>query len=58
MIKIKLNKIFITRYKNYLESSIFKNQVSFSKSIYWEHHSNLITSKIDGNSIILEGKLR
>ena len=55
MIKIKLNKIFITRYKNYLESSIFKNQVSFSKSIYWEHHSKLITSKIDGNSIILEG---
>lgn len=55
MIELFFTENFIKRYQEFLNSKEYKDIPNFSKSEYWDYHSELIDIKISGNKIKLTG---
>lgn len=56
MVEYSVSTDFVKRFRNYLSSDEFKNIPAYSKSEYWEYHSDAIDISISGNKIIMSGK--
>jgi len=56
MINFKLSNNFEYRFKKFLSSNLFHNQLDAAKSSYWEYHSKEIKYSIKNSILSLEGK--
>jgi putative sugar O-methyltransferase len=56
MIKYQFSNQFIERYQNFLSSEEYKIKKIYTKSEYWQYHSDQIKISISGNTITASGE--